>query len=302
MRVSCDDGFDRELAPFAARLDDLTTMVGRAAAVILDTDPARVPRRRKADHSFVTAADEAAQAVLLEGLSQAFPELPAISEEISPHPATIAPCFALIDPLDGTREFLEGRDEFTVNLAIVIGGVPAIGIIAAPALGLMWRGVRGRGAVRLQFDAGRPWVHDGIHSIHTRASPPDGMRALVSRSHLDAATAGLLSRLTIFETIACGSSMKFCRIAEGSADIYPRLAPMFEWDMAAGDAVLAAAGGAVIRPDGRALLYGEMPDQFRVGAFLAFGCPTARESLLEAAREALEVRPDGLQSEPEASP
>jgi 3'(2'), 5'-bisphosphate nucleotidase len=281
--VTADLSFDPDLASFAGRLDDLTAVVGRAAAAICAVDPATVARRRKSDRSFVTSADEAAQAVVLRGLSEIFPGLPAICEEATglPRPATLGRCFALVDPLDGTREFLDGRPEFTVNLAVVSAGVAVLGIIAAPALGRIWRGFVGRGAERLRFDPARPGAFGEIVPVHTSRQIPGRMRVAVSRSHLDADTAALLARVAVSETIVCGSSLKFCRIAEGGADFYPRLAPTFEWDIAAGDALLAAAGGVVTKPDGTARRYGQIAQGFRVPAFLAFGDPAAVREIVE---------------------
>jgi 3'(2'), 5'-bisphosphate nucleotidase len=271
--VSADCSFDRDLASFAGRLDDLTALVARAAATIVAVDPAKAARRQKSDRSFVTFADEAAQAVLLQGLSDFLPGLPAVCEEATgmPRPAALGGYFALIDPLDGTREFLDGRPEFTVNLAVVRMDAPVLGIIAAPALGLLWRGFVGRGAQRLRFDPARPGVFDEAVAVHTRPQTPGQIRVAVSRSHLDPSTAALLSRLPVCETILCGSSLKFCRVAEGAIDLYPRLAPTCEWDIAAGDALLAAAGGVVRQPDGTPLRYGQVAQGCRVPGFLAFG-------------------------------
>ncbi len=282
--MTADLSLDRDLASIARRLDDLTAVVGRAAAAILAVDPGTAARRQKPDRSFVTSADEAAQAVVLQGLAEIFPGLPAVCEEAtgSPRPATLGRCFALVDPLDGTREFLDGRPEFTVNLAIVSAGAAELGIIAAPALGRIWRGFVGSGAERLRFDPARPGVFDEIVAVHTRAQIPGRIRVAVSRSHLDADTAALLARLAVAERIVCGSSLKFCRVAEGGADLYPRLAPTFEWDIAAGDAVLAAAGGVVKRPDATPLRYGHIAEGFRVPAFLALGDPAAVREIVAA--------------------
>jgi 3'(2'), 5'-bisphosphate nucleotidase len=287
--VTADHSFDPDLASLAGRLDDLTALVGKAAVAILAVDPATAARRQKSDRSFVTSADESAQAVLLHGLAECFPGLPAVCEEAtgSPRPAALGRHFALIDPLDGTREFLDGRPEFTVNLAVVSAGVAVLGIIAAPALGLLWRGLVGRGAERLRCDPERPGVFGEVVPVHTRPHVPGQIRVAVSRSHLDPDTAALLSRLPVSETIACGSSLKFCRIAEGGADLYPRLAPTSEWDIAAGNALLAAADGVVTKPDGTALRYGQAAQGFRVPAFLAFGDRTAIRQVIggEAGQE-----------------
>jgi 3'(2'), 5'-bisphosphate nucleotidase len=287
-----DPRFRHELAPFAARLDELTSLVARAARVILAIDPSRAKPRKKPDHTPVTAADEAAQAVVLEGLSRLFPALPAICEESPKLPDQVGSCFALIDPLDGTREYLDGSDEFTVNLAIGVNGVAALGIIAAPALGRLWRGIVGEGAARLSLDGAGG--SDRIEAIHTRASPAASMRVLVSRSHLDPDTSALLARLRTAATVPCGSSVKFCRLAEGQADLYPRLAPTFEWDIAAGDAILSAAGGLMVDPAGTALRYGRLQGGIRVPAFLAFGSPELYEELRADLAAHNESRPSGL--------
>ena len=263
-------------------VDQLTTIVSRAAAGILAVDPATAARRTKPDLSPVSAADEAANAIIVEGLSCLLPGMPIVSEEaIEPRGAVpLRPCFALVDPLDGTREFLAGRNEFTVNVALVLDGVPAVGIIAAPALGLMWRGVTGRGAERLRLPPGAGAGETSeMVAIRTRRQPAHGLVAAISRSHFDARTAALIARLPISTQIACGSSIKFCRIAEARADIYPRLAPTHEWDVAAGHAIVLAAGGAVITPDGKSLAYGRSAEGFRVPAFIALGDPDMAKSI-----------------------
>lgn len=255
----------------------LTTIVSRAAGAIVAIAPAAAAARQKSDLSPVTAADEAAEAVILEGLAEVAPGLAVVSEEAAAqgHVPAIGADFILVDPLDGTREFLAGRDEFTVNLAIIADGVPAIGLVAAPALGLVWRGVVGRFAERLRLAPGAPASEAReITVLRTRAEPADGLVAAVSRSHLDAGTAAFLKSLPVTAEIVCGSSVKFCRIAEGVADIYPRLGPTCEWDIAAGHAVLAAAGGVVTTPEGAPLRYGHAADGFRVPGFVAWGDPT----------------------------
>jgi 3'(2'), 5'-bisphosphate nucleotidase len=284
--VSLDPRFADAMSALA-RLDELTAVVRQAAAAILTIDPAEARARLKADRTPVSNADLVAQAALLEGLERLMPALPIVSEEAG----ALAPLdrhhdsFALIDPLDGTREFLAGRPEFTVNLAIVIRGIPAVGIIAAPALHGLWRGIVGRGAEflpgRAEGDAGPP---AGIVAIKTRAAPATGFMAAVSRSHFDEATARFLSHVPLAGRIVAGSSLKFCRIAEGQADLYPRLAPVCEWDIAAGHAVLAAAGGMVVTPEGGTLPYGRLSDGFRLQGFVACGDVTAMPAILEAVR------------------
>jgi 3'(2'), 5'-bisphosphate nucleotidase len=231
----------------------------------------------KADQSPVTAADEAAEAVILDGLTRALPGIAVVSEESAGAGASpkLGRSFILVDPLDGTRELVAGRDEFTVNLAIVTDGKPVLGIGAAPAMGLVWRGVVTRVAERLQLTPGAPLGAASEQTpIHTRSASVGGVRVLVSRSHLDRETEAFLVRLPGAERLAIGSSLKFCKLAEGAADIYPRLGPTSEWDIAAGHAVLVAAGGSVRMPDGRPLAYGVGPIGFRVPAFIAVGEPS----------------------------
>src|SRR5262245_20247095 len=249
-------------------LDDLTQLAARAAAAIMAVTPAALDLRLKPDQSPVTAADEAGEAVILEGLARLLPGVPVVSEEAAIRPSALPSCFALVDALDGTREFIAGRPEFTVNIALIADGRPVLGVVGAPALGQMWRGTVGHGAERLVLadgDARQPTA------IHTRKAPAEGLVAAVSRSHRDARTESLLGRLPVAERTALGSSAKFCLVAEGTADLYARLAPTSEWDIAAGHAVVVAAGGTVTCPDGSPIQYGAARHDFRVPAFMAWG-------------------------------
>jgi 3'(2'), 5'-bisphosphate nucleotidase len=174
--------------------------------------------------------------------------------------------------LDGTKEFVSGSDEYTVNLAIIQDCEPVAGIVAVPAAGVIYRGRVGRGADRLaMLPEGGVQDASAAQLIQVRKPPRDGMVAAVSRSYLDAASVALLERLHVSNRVPCGSALKFCRIAEGAADIYPRLAPTCEWDVAAGHALVAAAGGTVTLAHGDALRYGETAPDFRVPAFIAWG-------------------------------
>jgi 3'(2'), 5'-bisphosphate nucleotidase len=259
-------------------LDELTSIVSAAAAAIIAACAGSLDTRTKADLTPVTAADHAAEAVILEGLARLFPDTCVVSEEAVGRalPDRIPDRFVLVDPLDGTRELVAGRDEFTINLAIVDGGRPRLGIVAAPAQGLLWRGIEGSGAERLRLSPGAPAnAAQGRSIIRTRPAPRAGLVAAVSRSHLDPQTEALLARLPIAARHACGSALKFCQIAEGSADVYPRFSPTCEWDVAAGHAVLAAAGGVVTTPEGAPLRYGRIAENFRVPAFVAWGDPEA---------------------------
>ena len=266
----------------AQGLDHLTELVSRAAAAILAIDRSKTTWRAKPDRSPVSAADEAANAVIVQGLSRLLPGVPVVSEEQQVRPSALEAGFVLVDPLDGTREFLAGREEFTVNVAIISQGRPMVGIIAAPTLGLVWRGVVGQGAERLRLAAGAaPHQASGRCAIHTRRRPAAGFVAMISRSHFDEETDAFLQRLPLIARNPCGSSLKFARIAEGNADLYARLARTCEWDVAAGHAILAAAGGIMTAPDGAELVYGHAPD-FHVPGFIAWGDPSSRTSVARA--------------------
>lgn len=257
-------------------LNTLTTLVSQAGRAILDVAQAGFSTRDKADGSPVTAADLAAQDVILDGLARLLPGLPVVSEErAGAHPAIDSHAdFALVDPLDGTREFVAGRDEYTVNLALIEGGEPRLGLVFLPARGVFYRGAAGAFAERLRLAAGEPFeAAQETTPIHARTAPASGLIAVVSRSHLDPASEAFLARLPVACRIASGSSLKLGLLAEGRADVYPRLAPTHEWDIAAGHAVLAAAGGAVVRPDGAPLAYGHVETGFIVPGFVAWGCP-----------------------------
>jgi 3'(2'), 5'-bisphosphate nucleotidase len=244
----------------------LTAAVAMAAAATLEGCGAV---RMKADQSPVTDADERSQAVLLEALARLMPGVAVVSEEMPVRQSHLGHVFVLVDPLDGTKEFVRGSGEFTVNLAIIREGEPVAGIVAQPSTGVVYRGRVRQGAERLAMPPGSP-VPAASQPLRVRAASRDAV-AIVSRSHLDPATVAELDRRHIDTRIPCGSALKFCRIAEGAADIYPRLAPTREWDIAAGHAVVAAAGGAVTRPDGSPLLYGDAASDFFVPAFIAWG-------------------------------
>lgn len=251
-----------------ALLEAFTAIAARAAAAIQQCGAASA--RHKADGSPVTAADEAAETIILHDLERLALGIPIVSEERSATDrahATASPSttYFLVDPLDGTREFIAGREEFTVNIALMDRGAPLIGIIAAPAADLAWRGIVGRGAERMRLSN-----QNGRIAIRTRPRPPQPV-VLISRSHLDPGTKAYLAGLPQASPVSCGSSIKFCRIAEGSADLYPRLAPTHDWDVAAGHAILAAAGGEVTAADGSQPVYGT--SKRLIPSFIARGDP-----------------------------
>ncbi len=253
-------------------MDDLTQIVARAAALIAALSPATVSRRAKDDQSPVTAADEASEAAILNGLARLMPEVPVISEEsaVPQAPHLIEGSFFIVDPLDGTKEFLSGSDEFAVLLGIVTDGVPIAGIVAGPTRGQVWRGVVGHGAERLRL---KPAGADQPRPIKARRWPGASAVAMVSRSHYDPKTDAFLKPFGAITHESCGSALKFALIAEGSADVYPRLGTTCEWDVAAGHALVTAAGGTVLTPEGAALAYGHADRNFRLPAFVAWGDP-----------------------------
>jgi 3'(2'), 5'-bisphosphate nucleotidase len=260
-------------------LDELSSVVSAAGAAIMAACGRPLEARAKPDHSPVTAADHASEVVLLEGISRILPGISIVSEEAvtTSAPASLSGSFVLVDPLDGTRELLAGRDEFTVNVAVVSGGRPRLGIVAAPARGMLWRGIEGGGAERLLLSPGsKVSAARERTAIHSRPCPASGLIATVSRSHLDPQTAAWLARLPIAQRLACGSAVKFCQLAEGLVDVYPRFSTTCEWDVAAGHAVLAAAGGMLVGPEeGGALTYGRIETGFRIPSFVAWGDPLA---------------------------
>jgi 3'(2'), 5'-bisphosphate nucleotidase len=246
-------------------LPEIVALADRAGAVILEHYQGDVAVRAKADASPVTAADEAAEAVILARLAELTPAIPTVAEETvaSGHvPEIHDGPFWLVDPLDGTKEFLSRNGEFTVNIALVQAREPVLGVVLAPARGQAWWGARGKGA-RARDAEGR------IRAIAVREAPDDGLVAIASRSHRDAATQAFLDQAGVGTCISAGSSLKFCLIAEGKADIYPRFGRTMEWDTAAGHAVLSAAGGRVTTRDGAPFLYRK--PGFENPAFIARG-------------------------------
>jgi 3'(2'), 5'-bisphosphate nucleotidase len=264
-------------------LAKLSAQVAAAAAATL---AAARTVRIKADRTPVTDADERSQDILLKAIARLMPGIAVVSEELAIQPSQLGDVFALIDPLDGTKEFVAGSSEYTVNLAIIRDREPVVGIMAVPAEGLIYRGCVRHGAERLAMSrAGAGPDESAAEPISVRTPPRDGVVAAVSRSHLDSATVALLDRLHIGNRMACGSALKFCRIAEGRADIYPRLAPTCEWDVAAGHALVAAAGGTVTLPDGGALRYGGTASDFHIPAFIAWGDRSGVLSVAAAVRK-----------------
>ena len=217
-----------------ALMAKLTAEVAAAAAATLAVARKGPRVRIKADQSPVTDADERSQAILLRAMARLMPGVAVVSEEMAIRPSRLGDVFVLIDPLDGTKEYIAGSGEYTVNLAIMRDGEPVVGIVAVPAEGLIYRGIATHGAERLTMSRdGAVPDPAGAVPIRIRGASRGDLVAAVSRSHLDSATVALLDRLHVGRRVACGSALKFCRVAAGIADIYPRLAETSEWDVAA---------------------------------------------------------------------
>ena len=218
---------------------------------------AEVAVRAKADASPVTEADEAADALISAGLAAAFPDVPVVTEEQAASHAQRAETFLIVDPLDGTKEFVQRRGDFTVNIAYVERGVPVRGVVHAPAKGRLFYTLADGAAVEEDgpFDADRPGA---LRQLSVGRPDNAALMVVASKSHRDAATDAYIARYRVADMRSAGSSLKFCLVACGEADLYPRLGRTMEWDTAAGDAVLRAAGGRVVRFDDHAPLdYGK---------------------------------------------
>lgn len=259
----------------AADLMMLAELAIAAGAEILDVAATGFSVILKDDASPVTVADRRAEKIILAGLARLYPDIPVVAEEESAAgrvPLT-GERFFLVDPLDGTKEFISRNGEYTVNIGLVVAGEPVAGVVHAPASGALYVGRKGEGAFRADVADGRtgPFAR-----IAARVVPEKRLVAALSRSHNTAGTEAFLASLDIGERIAAGSSMKFCLVADGRADVYPRFGGRtYEWDLAAGDAVLRAAGGMVVDGEGRPFAYGkrgrpEVPD-FANGDYVAWG-------------------------------
>ncbi len=243
----------------------------RAGGAIMAVYATDFAVRDKADASPVTAADEAAEKIILEDLARIAPGVPVVAEESAAagHTPVVADRFFLVDPLDGTREFVAHRDEFTVNVALIEAGEPVLGVVFAPARReLYWGDVKSRRAGRIEADSDGTMPSLGT-SITARVAPSRGLTAVASRSHRTPETDEFLARFPVTEFRSIGSSLKFCLVAAGEADLYPRVGTTMEWDTAAGHAVLVAAGGSVTGLAGETFRYGKAG--FKNGNFVARG-------------------------------
>ncbi|MBO9427797.1 3'(2'),5'-bisphosphate nucleotidase CysQ [Labrenzia sp. R4_1] len=267
-----------------------------AGAAILDIYATPFEVNEKTDGSPVTAADAAAEAIIMDRLTTLFPDIPVVAEEAASagNLPNVGDTYFLVDPLDGTKEFLNKNGEFTVNIALIASGVPVFGIVYAPALGdIYWSGRQEKahplptdlaGAFYARVEEGKLGVPE---KISTRTPNTDYLTVLASRSHLSDETARLIDRLNVAETVSVGSSLKLCWIAAGKADLYPRLAPTMQWDIAAGHAIVSAAGGAVVSTVTAEDLSYAIPENAVTSdllndQFLAIGDPSKRPNILQA--------------------
>jgi 3'(2'), 5'-bisphosphate nucleotidase len=241
-----------------------------AGRLVMEVFQAGMVVEEKADCSPVTQADRASEKLILKGLRAEFPDIPCVAEEECSAgilPKALGREFFLIDPLDGTREFVQRNLDFTVNIALVRDSAPVAGVVYAPASGRLFLGRAGH-AEAADVDA------DGAvtnrRRIHVREGAPP-LTIVASRSHINEETRAYMRRFEAAEIVSVGSSLKFCLIAEAAADLYPRFGPTMEWDTAAGDAVLRAAGGATITPDGHPLTYGKAGVGFANASFISCG-------------------------------
>lgn len=254
----------KNLMPKAELLERLLPAVHRAGEVVLEVYASDFEVRGKDDASPVTEADERSEAVLLHALAELTPDVPVVAEEsvAAGRVPEVGERFWLVDPLDGTKEFIGRNGEFTVNVALIEGGEAVLGVVLAPALGRLFVGVVGEGA----FVEDK----DGRRAIKVRTPPSQGVTVVASRSHGDPeALKNFLGGMEVAEVRNAGSSLKLCLVAAGEADLYPRLGRTMEWDIAAGHAVLAAAGGSVKDTAGQPLRYGKL--EFANPHFVACG-------------------------------
>lgn len=262
-----------EIARLADALLSVALAAGRVQMAHFGAD---VSVQIKPDQSPVTAADHESEEIIVEGLARTAPGIAVVAEEAvtAGRIPDIAGSFFLVDPLDGTKGFIKGRREFTVNIGLIEERRPVFGLIYAPALADLYvtTGPDSAAMAHIEPDADARSVADGaFRPIRTRVPDPNAISALTSQSHLNKATTQFLDGYNVIERQAVASSLKFCLLAKGDADLYPRVGPTCEWDTAAGHAILAATGGTVTRIDGQPLLYGNVERRFVNPDFVAWG-------------------------------
>ena len=253
--------------------DELTAVAHEAGRIIMQIYDNNPEARLKDDRSPVTEADIAAERHILDALAKICPDIPVVSEEAASEGKIpeVAELFFLVDPLDGTREFLSRNGEFTVNIGLIADGEPVAGIIYAPARGRMFRGQIETGASQVELTLDSDLKAADWREMAVRPVEKGKLVAVASRSHRDEATNTFLDENGVRETISAGSSLKFCLLAAGEADLYPRMGRTMEWDTAAGHGILASAGGSVVMTDGAQLTYGKKERGFDNPHFIARG-------------------------------
>ncbi len=267
---AASDGFE-----FSQAAAILTDAASKAGAAIMAHFSAAMEVKLKGDNSPVTKADDASEVVILAALARLAPGIKVVSEESCGTIGALPRRFFLVDPLDGTKEFIQRRNDFTVNVALIEDGCPSFGLVYAPARALLAVTVAKGKAVSAELQpsaSGADFSQLHLTTLHARTADRQGLTALVSLSHLDAETEAYLAKLNIAERSSVGSSVKFVALAKGEADVYPRFGPTMEWDTAAGQAVLEAAGGKVVTLSGEPLRYGKTEQGLRNPSFIAWGC------------------------------
>jgi 3'(2'), 5'-bisphosphate nucleotidase len=258
---------------FSLAASVLSDAASKAGAAIMARFNAATEVKLKGDNSPVTKADHESEAVILAALAKFAPSIKVVSEESCGKIGALPRRFFLVDPLDGTKEFIQRRSDFTVNVALIEDGRPSFGLVYAPARALLAVTVAKGKAVSATLPpsaSGADLNELGLSTLHVRVPDKTGLTALVSLSHLDPETEAYLAKLNIAERSSVGSSVKFVAIAKAEADVYPRFGPTMEWDTAAGQAVLEAAGGRVHTLSGEPLRYGKTEQGLRNPSFIAW--------------------------------
>lgn len=263
---------------FSRAASVLTDAAPKAGAAIMARFHAGTEVKLKGDRSPVTLADRDSEAIILAALARLAPDIKVVSEESCGTIGALPRRFFLVDPLDGTKEFIQQRSDFTINVALIEDGCPSFGLVYAPARALLAVTVARGNAVSAELTpstSGADLSQLRLSTLRARVPEKQGLTALVSLSHLDPETEAYLAKLNIAGRSSVGSSVKFVALARGEADIYPRFGPTMEWDTAAGQAVLEAAGGKVVTLSGDPLRYGKTEQGLRNPSFIACGLQAA---------------------------
>ncbi|MCP4934539.1 MAG: 3'(2'),5'-bisphosphate nucleotidase CysQ [bacterium] len=269
----------------------LVPLVHKAGQVEMEIYRQDFEVETKKDTSPVTKADRAAEAVILTALVKIAPDIPIIAEEAASEGKTpqIGERFFLVDPLDGTKEFIRKSNEFTVNIALIERGNPVFGIVYAPAIQQVYITLAPNRAVMAQMDTDQAKITLNeleLLTLKTRSTPDKGLSIVASKSHMTLETSEFIQQFEVSELKSAGSSLKFCMLAKGDADLYPRFGPTMEWDTAAGHAVLVAAGGQVVHPDGSPFIYGKAEQNYLNPFFIAWAKTPNSDKLVQPERQA----------------